>query len=63
MSAELSLTQQAGASAPAVSVPVAQPRLGEELALALAAPDAAVMVVPEDQIVLDAERLEVYHLA
>lgn len=63
MSAELSLTQQAGASAPAVSVAVAPPRLGEELALALAAPDAAENPVAGDGIVLDAERLEVYHLA
>jgi len=61
MSAELSL-QQAGASAPAVSVPAA-PRLGEELALALAAPEAAEVITREDSIVLDAEKLEVYALA
>jgi len=63
MSAELSL-HQAGASAPAVSVPaVPAPRLGEELALALAAPEAAEVVTREDSIVLDAEKLEVYALA
>jgi four helix bundle protein len=63
MSAQLSL-QQAGASAPAVSVPAVAPlRLGEELALALAAPEAVEVIRREDSIVLDAEKLEVYALA
>ncbi len=63
MSDALSLPQ-AGASAPAVSVPaVGTPRLGEELALALAAPEAVEVITREDSIVLDAEKLEVYALA
>ena len=48
--------------APSVSAPPT-PRIGEELALVLAVPDAAESSVPEDGIVLDAERLVVYHLA
>ncbi len=63
MSAELS-PQQAGASAPAVSVrAVATPRLGEELARALAAPETTEATTSEESIVLDAEKLEVYGLA
>ena len=64
MSAELSVTQQAGASAPAVSVPFPS-RLGQELALTLtlAMPDAVERPVPNDGTMLDAERLAVYHLA
>lgn len=60
MSAELSLVQQAGASAPAVSRPVVKPRLGEELALALASSEGAVA---DSEPVLEAERLRVYHVA
>ena len=59
MSTEFPSVQQAGASAPAVSVA----RPGAELAAALAAPDAAEVVMREDAIVLDAEKLEVYALA
>ena len=65
MSAELSLVQEAGASAPAVSVPVVRPRPGAELALALgasAAEDAAIGRGSESHI-LDAEKLTVYHVA
>jgi len=61
MSAGLSL-QQAGASAPAVSVPRPASRLGAELAAALAEP-VAVVTDSADSIVLDAEKLEVYALA
>ena len=64
MSAELSLVQVAGADAPAVSVPVVMtPRVGEELARVLAAADVLETALPGDAIVLDAERLQVYHLA
>lgn len=66
MSAELSPVNQAGASAPAVSFPIppaSSPRLGEELAVALAAPAATEITTREDSIVLDAEKLEVYALA
>lgn len=65
MSAELSLVQQAGASAPAVSVPVVRPRLGAELVLALAASDAEERAAgrAEESRVLDAEKLTVYHVA
>ena len=62
MSAELSLVQQAGASAPAVSLPVVPLRLGEELALALAASESSTPAVA-DEPVLEAERLRVYHVA
>lgn len=73
MRAELSLVQEAGAFAPAVSVsqasssvPVARIRPGAELALALAASDAedraAVDRGPEAHV-LDAEKLTVYHVA
>ena len=71
MSAELCLVQQAGASAPAASPLPASLRLGEELAIALAAPErvslssghADAIVTQEDTIVLDAEKLQVYALA
>ena len=68
MSAELSLVQQAGASAPAVSpslLPASSPRLGEELALALAAAAVADREAASavEAHVLDAERLTVYHVA
>ena len=71
MEAEVSLIQQAGAIAPAVSLPVGIPRLGEELAAALAAralssveaPDVVGISIAEETFVLDAERLQVYHLA
>jgi len=65
MRVELSLVQEAGASAPAVSVsaspsaPVAGIRPGAELALALAASDDPVPAEPA----LEAERLRVYHVA
>jgi four helix bundle protein len=59
MSADLSLVQQAGADAPAVSVPAIRPRPGAELALALATPETAT----PDEPVLEAERLRVYHVA
>ena len=59
MSAELSLVQEAGASAPAASAPSGRPRPGAELALALA---ASVTRAP-DEPVLEAERLRVYHVA
>ena len=65
MSAELSLVHQAGADAPAVSVPVVRPRPGAELALALAASaaeDAAIGRGNESHV-LDAEKLTVYHVA
>lgn len=65
MSAELSPVQQAGADAPAVSVPVMRPRPGAELALALAASaaeDAATGRGNESHM-LDAEKLTVYHVA
>ena len=73
MSAELSLVQEAGASAPAVSGPVVRPRPGAELALALAASarasllsghaeDAAIGCGNESHV-LDAEKLTVYHVA
>lgn len=60
MSAELSLVQQAGASAPAVSVP-----FGAELALALAASAAEDHAAGrgDQSRVLDAEKLTVYHVA
>ena len=58
MSAELSLVQQAGASAPAVSVPFVRPRPGAELALALATAGRSGACH-----VLDAEKLTVYHVA
>ena len=68
MSSELSLVQVAGASAPAVSVvsePVVRPRLGAELALALAAaevePHAAAPGASTHT--LDAEKLTVYRVA
>jgi four helix bundle protein len=65
MSADVSLVQQAGVSAPAVSVSVVRQRPGAELAAALAAS------VVEDHAagrgtgshVLDAEKLTVYHVA
>ena len=65
MSAELSLVQQAGASAPAVSCPVVKPRLGEELALALAASDVKdrLAATAVETHTLDAEKLTVYHVA
>ena len=83
MSGDLAVTQQNGASAPAVSsecvtltealgavlrapavsVPSVQPRLGEELALALAASNLADHEGPEATFVLDAEKLAVYALA
>lgn len=65
MRAELSLVQDAGASAPAVSVrpsssaPVGRQRPGAELALALAAAETPVPAEPA----LEAERLRVYHVA
>ena len=65
MSAELSLVQVAGASAPAVSVSTVRPRLGEELAVALAlsaAADRAASISTADHV-LDVERLTVYHVA
>jgi len=64
MNAKLSLTQQAGASAPAVAVPSA-PRLGEELARALAASDVEDVAVVDISSghVLEAEKLRVYHVA
>ena len=65
MSAELSLVQQAGADAPAVSGTVVRPRPGAELALALAASaaeDRAAARGNESQV-LDAEKLTVYHVA
>lgn len=65
MSAGLTLVQ-AGASAPAVSATVlAKPRLGQELALALAVSeveDRKEAAQAEAQV-LDAERLTVYHVA
>ena len=65
MSADLSLVQQAGASAPAVSVPVVRPRAGAELALALAASEAAgrAEAATTTTHTLDAEKLTVYHVA
>ena len=65
MSAELSLVQQAGASALAVSGPVVRPRPGAELALALAASAAedAATARGNEAHVLDAEKLTVYHVA
>ena len=72
MSAELSLVQQAGASAPAVSVrqdagPLAgvRPRPGVELALALAASEVAGRseAAATATHMLDAEKLTVYHVA
>ena len=72
MSAELQLVQ-AGASAPAVSLPPVPPRLrvslplghGEELALALAASEAEDRAAASAARahVLDAERLTVYRVA
>jgi four helix bundle protein len=67
MSAELQLVQ-AGASAPAVSVvspDSAKPRLGEELALVLAASEAEAhaAATAAETHVLDAERLTVYRVA
>ena len=73
MALELVSTQEAGASAPAVSVPQGQadalravrPRFGAELAEALAASEAAdsAASAAHDGHVLDAERLTVYHIA
>ena len=65
MSAELSLVQQAGASAPAVPVPGVRQRLGAELALTLAASAAedAATGRGKESHVLDAEKLTVYHVA
>ena len=68
MSAELSLVQQAGASAPAVSVvpePVVRPRLGAELALVLAASAAEdhTAAIEVETHILDAEKLTVYAVA
>ena len=71
MGADMCVTRQAGALAPAVSVSVVTPRLGEELAAALAAPalssveapDVVDTAIGEETFVLDAERLHVYHLA
>lgn len=65
MSAELSLVQQAGADAPAVSVAIVRPRPGAELALALAASDAEDRAADRGDAsrVLDAEKLTVYHVA
>ena len=65
MSAEPSLVQEAGASAPAVSLPVVRPRPGAELALALAASAAedAATGRGNESHVLDAEKLTVYHVA
>ena len=69
MSAALTLVQ-AGASAPAVSLDVLPaapmpPRLGEELALVLAASEGADRAASEaaEGPTLDAERLTVYHVA
>lgn len=58
MALEIGSTQEAGASAPAVSRSAARPRLGEDLALALAPSETAV----SDEPVLE-ERLRVYHVA
>ena len=73
MRAELSLVQEAGAFAPAVSVsqasssvPVACIRPGAELALALAASDAEDRAAGghgSEAHALDAEKLTVYHVA
>jgi four helix bundle protein len=63
MSADLSLVQQAGADAPAVSVPVVRARPGAELALALTASDAEQAAASVPAHVLDAEKLTVYHVA
>ena len=64
MSAAFSFVQ-AGASAPAVSLPSVPPRLGEELALALAASEAddRAGAVAAAAHVLDAEKLTVYRVA
>ena len=65
MGADVCVTQQAGALAPAVSVPVVTPRLGAELAAALAASEVEAASVAEISSghVLDAEKLRVYHVA
>lgn len=65
MSVELSLVQQAGASAPAVSTAIVRPRPGAELALALAASDAEDRAAARgnESHVLDAEKLTVSHVA
>ena len=65
MGADVCVTQQAGALAPAVSVPLNTPRLGEELARSLAASDAEDAAIAEagSGHVLDAEKLRVYHVA
>ena len=65
MGADMCVTRQAGALAPAVSVSVVTPRLGEELAAALAAPEVEAASVGEISFghVLDAEKLRVYHVA
>ena len=65
MSAELSLVEEAGASAPAVSGPVVRQRPGAELAVALAASaaEAAAIGRGNESHVLDAEKLTVYHVA
>lgn len=64
MALELVSTQEAGASAPAVSPSAARPRLGEELAAVLAASDVeARAAAPSESQVLDAEKLTCYHVA
>ena len=62
MALEIVSTQEAGASAPAVSPSAAKPRLGEELAAALAASEARAAAPSESQV-LDAEKLTCYHVA
>ena len=58
-------TQEAGASAPAVSARARRPRLGAELAEALAASEVEDRAadLANDPHVLDAEKLTVYHVA
>jgi len=70
MSVSLSLVQQAGACAPAVSVPVVatatgRVRVGEELAAALAMSEAEdrIAAAGAEAHVLDAEKLTVYRVA
>lgn len=65
MALELVSSQEAGASAPAVSGRAIRPRLGAELAEALTASEIAdgAASAEHDGHVLDAERLTVYHVA
>lgn len=63
MSTELSLVQQAGASAPAVSLPVADRRAGVEVPESWLAGGSRDEGDPSAAFVMEAERMRVYQLA